>query len=79
MARTMLGQFVDELRKGNEGRPYDFICNHYWEMSKETLADIIKECICLDDSLNNILVTQHDVYTAIADNIEEWHEDELED
>lgn len=79
MAKNYLKEFVTELEKGDNGRPYDYICQNAHSMSKETLANIIKECLCLDDSLNNPTVSQTDVYTAIADNIREWREDDLND
>lgn len=79
MKRNFLKLFVEELEKGEESRAYDFICQNAYLMSIDTLADIIKECLCLDDALNKPTVSKSDIYLALADNIREWHEEELQE
>ena len=32
--------FIEAVR---EDKDYDYVCNHYWEMSKEELKDAYKE------------------------------------
>lgn len=79
MKRNFLKLFVEELEKGEESRAYDFICQNAYLMSNATLADIIKECLCLDYALNNPTVSKSDIYLALADNLRKWHEDEIEE
>lgn len=35
-------EFVNAIQKN---KAYDFICEHYWEMSKDELKDLLLECI----------------------------------
>lgn len=79
MKRNFLKLFVEELEKGEESRAYDFICQNAYQMGVDTLADIVKECLCLDDALGKPTVSQADIYMALADNIREWHEEELQE
>ena len=49
----------DEVMKAiQENRLYDFIANHYWEMSKEELKDILLEVIwnCNEDGVMNLSI-----------------------
>jgi hypothetical protein len=60
--------------KNNPDNAYDFICNNYYNMSKEELKDIIKELLYAihsntDKAEHNKIL--NDVATELADNYEE--------
>lgn len=46
-----------------EKRPYDFVANNYWRLSKEQLRDLYLEAI------GNIT---NDAYHSIVDHLAEW-------
>ena len=73
MKRTLLGQFLDECKK-DDGRPYDFIANHYWEMDKMTLKDILLECLCVDENI--VGLSHEEIVASLATNLEERFEDD---
>ena len=35
-------EFCEQLDKGN---PYDYICKHYYDFTKDELKDIVLECL----------------------------------
>ena len=70
-----LKNFVEELEKGKQGRAYDYICEHAHEMGVYMLADILKDCLCIESRL--VCTTQDELYTAIADEIRDYHDDEV--
>lgn len=77
MAKTLLGKFNEELKKGKDARPYDFICAEYWQMNKSELKAIITELL---ETVEEVCpITREDFCSALSANIEEWHDDELTD
>lgn len=60
--------------KNNPDNAYDFICNNYYNMSKEELKDVIKELLYAihtntDKAEHNKIL--NDVATELAENYEE--------
>lgn len=73
--KNYLLEFVKELEKGDEGKPYDFICNNAYSMNKGDLKAIIQECVYVigESSKQGFPASLSD----LAESIREWHEDEL--
>ena len=63
--------------EGLKKAPYDFIANHYWEIDKTELKDIILELICLVDDLDDR--AEDDYREELVNNLiymKNWNEDE---
>lgn len=64
--------FIEALK---EGRGYDWIANHGWELSKEELINIIKE---YDYAIHRSVITDSEsyMYSFVADELEEMYGEE---
>ena len=61
-----MDEFIEALR---EGKGYDWIANHGWELSKDELVNIIKE---YDYAIHRSVTTDEEeyMYNVVADNLE---------
>jgi len=49
---SKINEFIEALR---QGKGYGWIANHGWELSKDELCNIIKECLySIDDVADNL-------------------------
>lgn len=64
--------FINVL-KNNPNSAYDFISNHYYEMSKEELRDITKELLfAIYDNIIN--TAEHDkILKDVAEELEDYY------
>ena len=66
-------EFIAALR---EGKSYDWIANHGWELSKDELCRIIKEYDYAIYSKTKMAYKEQEVYDCVADELEEFYEEE---
>lgn len=61
--------FIEVLRE-NPDYAYDFICNEYWKMSKEELANITKELLYAIYS-NSSEEEQAEIFAEVAEELKD--------
>ena len=72
MTKELRDKLLTETKKG---RLYDFIANEYWQLSKDELTNIAKECVYI--IMNGKRGTLRDTLIELADNLSDCiYEDE---
>ncbi len=72
---NIMNQFIEALKNG---KGYDWISNHGYELNKYELIDIVKEYEYARCQMNDELA--EDLFkNFVADNLEEMYEDESEE
>lgn len=75
---------IDMLKELDEGKVsiYDFVCRHSYQMSREELADIIREMDYAMYTLDRYykgLVSYEEFHTEFLQNLYERWEDDIKD
>lgn len=72
-----MAQFTEVL-KNNPDHAYDFIANNYWKMSKEELANIVKEL--LYGIKEYVYKPEYrDIMENVADELDEQYDDQYQE
>lgn len=64
-----------EVLKNNPDGAYDYICNHYYEMSKEELKNIVKELLYAVH--DNMTKAEHNkILDDVATELEDFYQED---
>lgn len=86
MMRMMKDKVIQAIK---ENKLYDFIANHYWEMDRCDLKDIILELdyILYDRQINDDVILEdlqsrwdieEEMYKGFEEELESWYQDGLQ-